>query len=106
MGPKKKADDGEDLSIDQFWKNYKKNLASLDTPMCKAVKEQHERYLEDGEPIQKFHIWEQIGWQGVQAVMQSLRTVNYPHTRSIRLWKTHCEDEGVRCVCMYINNCN
>ena len=38
--------------------------------------------------------------------MNSLRTVNYPHTRSIRLWKTHCEDEGVRCVCMYINNCN
>ena len=65
MGPKKKADDGEDLSIDQFWKNYKKNLANLDTPMCKSVKESHERYLEDGEPIQKFHIWEQIGWQGV-----------------------------------------
>ena len=27
---------------------------------------------------------------------------SYQHTRSIRLWKTFCEDEGVRAVCQYI----
>mgnify|MGYP006999479046 CR=1 FL=1 len=31
MAPKKKAaDDGEDLSIEQFFKQYKKNCASFD----------------------------------------------------------------------------
>ena len=34
--------------------------------------------------------------------MDSLRAVSYPHCRSIRLWKTYCEDEGVRAVCQFI----
>ena len=62
-------------------------------------------YQEDGSHITKFHIWEPIGWQGVVAIMNALRTVVYPHTRSIRLWKTACEDEGVRAVCLYIAQC-
>jgi hypothetical protein len=31
--------------------------------------------------------------------MDALRTVNYAHTKSIRLWKTGSEDEGTRAVC-------
>lgn len=27
---------------------------------------------------------------------------SYPHCHSIRLWKTFCEDEGVRAVCQYL----
>ena len=27
---------------------------------------------------------------------------SYPHCRSIRLWKTFCEDEGVRAVCQFL----
>lgn len=55
MAPKKKAaDDGEDLSIEQFWKTYKKNCASLDIPICKIIKERFETdYLEEGNPIVK-----------------------------------------------------
>jgi len=34
--------------------------------------------------------------------MDALRAVNYQHARSIRLWKSGCEDEGVRAVCMYL----
>jgi len=37
--------------------------------------------------------------------MDALRSVNYQHTKSIRLWKTSCEDEGVRAVTQYINIC-
>ena len=55
MGPKKKAaDDGEDLSIDQFWKVYKKNCAAIDMPISKSVKERYESdYLENNEPVTK-----------------------------------------------------
>ena len=43
MGAKKKpADDGEDLSTEQFWKSYKKNCAAIDQPVSKAVKERYD----------------------------------------------------------------
>ena len=38
--------------------------------------------------------------------MDALRLVKYPHTRSIRLWKTGSGDEGCRSVCQYITDCN
>lgn len=28
-----------------------------------------------------------------------MRQVNYPHAKTVCLWKTFCEDEGVRAVC-------
>ena len=34
--------------------------------------------------------------------MDALREVKYQHCVSIRLWKTFCEDEGVRAVCQYL----
>jgi Ran GTPase-activating protein (RanGAP) involved in mRNA processing and transport len=63
--------------------------------------------VEDGdiEFLTKFHFWDELGWEGVRAIMDSLRTIApapYPHCKSIRLWKTFCEDEGVRAVCQYI----
>lgn len=55
MGPKKNpAADGEDMSIEQFYKLYKKNCTQLDTPICKQIKEKYDiGYLEDGNPIDK-----------------------------------------------------
>ena len=43
-----------------------------------------------------------LGWQGVRALMDALRAVNYQHAKSIRLWKSGCEDEGTRAVCLYL----
>ena len=54
----------------------------------------------------KFNIWESLGWQGTRALMDALRSVNYQHTRTIRLWKTDSEDEGCRSVCQYIAGCD
>lgn len=34
--------------------------------------------------------------------MDALRVAKYQHATSIRLWRTNCEDEGVRAVCNYI----
>jgi len=36
--------------------------------------------------------------------MDALRDVKYQHCVSIRLWKTFCEDEGVRAVCQYLEH--
>jgi hypothetical protein len=40
-----------------------------------------------------------------QVIFILIQTLNssysYPHCRSIRLWKTFCEDEGVRAVCQF-----
>lgn len=55
MGPKKKsAEEGEDLSIEQFMKQYKKNCTTLDVQISKIVKEKYEtEYLEEGNPLVK-----------------------------------------------------
>jgi len=37
--------------------------------------------------------------------MDALKAVNYQHAKSIRMWKTGCEDEGVRAICEFIKVC-
>ena len=83
-----------------------KTCKASEIPISKIVKESYDAYMEDGSPIQKFNIWESLGWQGTRTLMDALRSVNYAHTRVIRLWKTDSEDEGVRSVCQYIMGCN
>jgi hypothetical protein len=81
----------------------------VEITVCKQIKEKYEsEYLEEGNPLIKFHIWESLGWQGVRAIMDALKTVKYQHCRSIRFWKVACEDEGVRAICQYLkiaHNC-
>ena len=97
-----KKDEQEDLSVEHFWKAYKKKVAELECVQSKIIKEKYDLFLEEEEVITKFHIWEELGWAGVRAIMDSLRQVMYPHCRSIRLWKTYCEDEGVRAVSQFV----
>ena len=51
-------------------------------------------------------MWEELGWIGVKAITDSLKQVAYPHLQSIRLWKTYCEDEGVRAICSFLEKSN
>jgi len=37
--------------------------------------------------------------------MDALKSVNYPHTKSIRIWKAGAQDEGVRAICEYAKTC-
>ena len=55
MGPKKKpAEEGEDTSVEQFYKNYRKNCQAIEQTPCKIIKEKYEsEYLEEGNPIHK-----------------------------------------------------
>ena len=47
-------------------------------------------------------MWDEIGWQGVRALMDAAVQVKYKHCQSIRLWKAKCEDEGVRQITKFI----
>lgn len=84
MGGKKKAakagkkkDEEEDLSVEHFYKAYKKKITEFDPPvtLCKAIKEKYDNFLEEEEVITKFHLWDELelGWSGVKAIMDALR---------------------------------
>jgi hypothetical protein len=111
MGAKKKAGgsakakgagDEEDMSVENFYKAYKKKCVEYNCEMSKIIKGQYELFLEEDKEITKLHLWEELGWPGVKAIVESLKAAAYPHLRSIRLWKTYCEDEGVRQICSFL----
>ena len=109
MGPKKNkpGEDGEDVSTEQFYKLYVKNCKAAEIPVSKIVKDKYDNeYMDDRSPMAKFNIWESLGWQGTRALFVALRSVNYQHVKTIRLWKTDSEDEGVRAVCQFIKGCD
>ena len=58
-----------------FMKAYKKKCAELGCEVSKIIKEKYETFGDEGEPIDKFHFWEEMGWQGVRALTDSLRQV-------------------------------
>ena len=107
MGAKKKpaaSGDGEkDMSTEQFYKLYKSNCQKVyEVPLCKQITEMWGQYQDEETDFTKFHIWDQIGWQGTRAIMDALIKFKYSHCKSIRLWKAGAEDEGVRSLCEYL----
>ena len=65
MGPKKKAaEEGEDVSCEHFYKLYQKLCKQTEPPLpiCKTVKENYEKYQEDGNNLRKFNIFESLGY--------------------------------------------
>jgi hypothetical protein len=69
---KGKAGDEEDLSVENFWKTYKKKCVEYNCDQSKILKGAFEKFQEEGEPIKKFHLWEELGWPGVKAITESL----------------------------------
>ena len=91
-----KKDEEPEESTEKLFKLYKKKCTEL---QCSTSKALMAKFLDDDvEDIDKIHIWDEIGWQGVKALIESLKAVDYQHCKSLRLWKTGCEDEGVRSI--------
>lgn len=109
-GGKKSADDEEDISTEKFWKMYRKKCVEYETDVCKEIKKLWEAKEENGTDIQKLHLWDELGWPGVKAITDALKASadpSYQHLQSIRLWKTYCQDEGVRLLCSFLERkCN
>jgi hypothetical protein len=72
---KGKKEDEEDLSVEHFWRAYKKKVVELQCDSSKIIKEKYDEFQEEGEPITKFHIWEELGWHGIRALMDAMRQV-------------------------------
>jgi len=83
MAPKKKPEgkkkgkegDEEDLSVENFYKAYKKNCVLYGCDVSKIIKAAFEKFVEEGDEIKKFHMWEELGWPGVKAIVDSLKAV-------------------------------
>lgn len=79
MGAKKKPakkakkDDEEDLSHENFMKVYKKKCVELGVDVSKTIKEKYELFLEEDEIMHNWHLWEDLGWSGVNAIMDSMK---------------------------------
>jgi Ran GTPase-activating protein (RanGAP) involved in mRNA processing and transport len=107
MGPKKAAakseGEEEDISCEQLMKAYRKNCQTLSCEVNKQVKAAYDsEWTENLTPIKKFHLWDDLGWQGVKALFDAACTVNYKHCSSVRLWRSKCEDEGVRLIVKFM----
>lgn len=103
-GAKKSAkkDEEPDESTEKLFRLYKKKCSELQCPPSKGLLA---KFMDDEvEDIDKIHIWEEIGWEGVKALMISLKQIDYQHTKSLRLWKTDCGDEGVRSIVDWLQN--
>ena len=72
-GKGKKKEEEEDVSVDNFFKAYRKKVAELACDSSKILKEKYEEYQDEGEAITKWHLWEELGWAGIRAIMDSLR---------------------------------
>ena len=107
MGPKKAAAtaDGEeeDISCELLMKQYRKNCQTLQCDINKQIKAAFDtEWTENLIPIKKFHLWDDLGWQGIKALIDAAVAVNYKHCTSIRLWRSKCEDEGVRILVKFL----
>lgn len=79
-GGKKKASavpDEEDVSVQQFWNTYKKKkTVEFGVKAVDAIQQMFAAWEEDPEKvITKFHLWDELGWAGTRAIMDSLRAV-------------------------------
>jgi hypothetical protein len=91
-----KGADEADESTEKLFRLYKKKCNELG---CSTSKPLIAKFNDDEvDDIDKIHIWDEIGWMGVKALMESLKFIDYQHCKSLRLWKTGCGDEGVRAI--------
>ena len=98
----KKANAEPDESTEKLYKLYKKKCNELQCPFSTIMNEKFNEYRDEGTDITKVHLWEELGWAGIRALMDALKEINYLHAFSLRLWKTFCEDEGVRAICQWL----
>ena len=72
-GGKGKAEDEEDFSVQNFWKAYKKKCVELECDQSKIIKEYWNKFDNDDEIPKKFHLWEELGWPGIKAIVEALK---------------------------------
>lgn len=69
----KGAGDVDDVSMENFWKFYKKKCAELGCDVSKSIKKKFDAFLEDNDDkMGTLHIWEELGWPGTTAITDSL----------------------------------
>lgn len=79
-GTKKKGGgepEEEDISVKKFFDTYKKKKCpEFGVKVVDAIKQMFDKWEEDPEDvITKLHLWDELGWAGTRAIMDSLKAV-------------------------------
>lgn len=69
----KGAVDEEDNSFPNFIKAYRKKCQEYECDFSKIIKKANEDFEEEQEPLKKLHMWEELGWPGVKAIVEALK---------------------------------
>lgn len=60
--------------------NYRKKCSDYNVDFLKSIKELSDLIdANEIENINKFHFWDELGWAGCRAIMDSLKEAQYPH---------------------------
>lgn len=110
MGAKKKSEggggkkDAVDDSVEKLYRAYRRNLAELGLSMPRKLEEKFMEIRDEKNPgtLSDLVVWDEIGPLGVRAISDALKDTQYNQLRNIRFWKASTEDDGVRSLCMYL----
>ena len=73
------APDEDDVSMDNFFKFYKRKCTELEVAQSPIIKDKQELWQDEQEIPTKFHIWTELGWPGTRALMDALVMAKYQH---------------------------
>lgn len=71
-GKKGKVPEEPDESTEKLQRLYWKKCTELEAPYSKIMREKFAEAEDEDEDITKIHLWEELGWQGVKALMDAL----------------------------------
>lgn len=111
MGPKPNKSKGgsgkngeeEDTSTPDLLALYKSYCKQAEIFMCKCIETQINLLLEEGGNLNELLINEYIGEEGCIEFARALKTINYKHLQSIRIWEGQIGNQGVRAFYNFIS---
>ena len=91
-GKDKKAPRKEepDDMTEKLYRLYRKKLKDYGVPIPRRLLEKFDEIRDEKNPgkLTEVILWEYVGGMGIKAIFDSLKELDYPHTKQIRLWQT------------------
>jgi hypothetical protein len=98
--PKKPAQDDDDSTM-RLYNLYKRKCEFNNVPPSKLFREKVDAALEEGHMTQ-LQLWDEHGPVGIRSMADALTDLSYKHLKVLRLWKVKAGDEGLRCICNFM----
>jgi Leucine Rich repeat len=94
----------QDESTEKVYRQYRKNLQAAGLQMPKKLAEKFVVIRDEKNPsdLNELVIWEEVGAEGMRALADALKDLNYRFLREVHLWGARIEDEGIRALSQYL----